>query len=297
MEVPSLARSWKLQEHVWETGSVLAPGTSLRLEVTLLAACLRGHQPESESLSWLCLRSMWTEALCFLRTQIGNCRIWSDWKCNGLLHLVVLLMDQKRLSGSFCLNSLDILFVESLEINWRIGPSSLRTKITFSSLANPFAINIYWRGDTQKGHLGCRLSRYDSPFLLWSGLYSGMCTGTCKMDASPSSPGLGNILGKLLCSTPGGIRGKGQIKDGSWWYGTKSIWDAIRSTPSLSPPRLGGRTRRDKFGAYVSKGQTKSDQGRKVESLSIPPSRAGRNASGAKKPQLWILLFSLTDRS
>ena len=140
MEVPSLARSWKLQEHVWETGSVLAPGTSLRLEVTLLAACLRGHQPESESLSWLCLRSMWTEALWFLRTQIGNCRIWSDWKCNGLLHLVVLLMDQKRLSGSFCLNSLDILFVESLEINWRIGPSSLRTKITFSSLENPFAI-------------------------------------------------------------------------------------------------------------------------------------------------------------
>ena len=149
MEVPSLARSRKLQEHVWERGSVLAPGTSLRLEVTLLAACLRGHRPESESLSWLCLWSMWTEALWFLRTQIGNCRIWSDWKCNGLRHLVVLLMDQRRLSGSFCLNSLDILFVESLEINWRIGPSSLRTKITFSSLANPFAITLlaWWHSE------------------------------------------------------------------------------------------------------------------------------------------------------
>ena len=127
-----------------ERGRVLAPGTSLRLEVTLLAACLRGHRPESESLSWLCLRSMWTEALLVtmrsLRTQMGNCRIWSDWKCNGFLHLVVLLTDQRRFSGSLCLDSLDILSVESVEMNWKIGPRSLRTKITFSSLANPFAI-------------------------------------------------------------------------------------------------------------------------------------------------------------
>ena len=119
MEVPSLARSWKLQEHVWETGSVLAPGTSLRLEVTLLAACLRVESPKV-SLSWLCLRSMWIEALLvtmrFLRTQIGNCRIWSDWKCKGFLPLVV---DQKRLSGGFCLNSLDILSVESVEMDWK----------------------------------------------------------------------------------------------------------------------------------------------------------------------------------
>ena len=66
---------------------------------------------------------MWIEGLLvtmrFLRTQMGNGRIWSDWKCNGLLHLVVLLMDQKRLSGSFCLNSLDIFFVESVEMNWK----------------------------------------------------------------------------------------------------------------------------------------------------------------------------------
>ena len=42
------------------------------------------------------------------------------------------------------------------------------------------------------------------------------------------------------------------------------VWDAIRSTPGASLPHLGGRTARDKYGAYVSKGQTKSDQGRKV---------------------------------
>ena len=94
--------------------------------------------------SRLCLRSMWTEGLLvtmrFLRTQMGNGRIWSDWKCNGLLHLVVLLMDQRRLSGSFCLNSLDIFLWNLWKWTGRTGPRSLRTKITFSSLANPSAI-------------------------------------------------------------------------------------------------------------------------------------------------------------
>ena len=49
-----------------------------------------------ESLSWLCLLSMWIKALLlsmrFLRTQTGNSRIWSDWKCNGLLLWVVLTL-------------------------------------------------------------------------------------------------------------------------------------------------------------------------------------------------------------
>ena len=38
---------------------------------------------------------------------------------------------------------------------------------------------------------------------------------------------------------------KGQIKQRSWWHGTKSIRDAIRSTPGASPPGLGGGNRRD----------------------------------------------------
>ena len=41
-----------------------------------------------------------------------------------------------------------------------------------------------------------------------------MHTGKRKTDASPRSPSLGNILGKLLCSTPDGIRGKGQSNKG-----------------------------------------------------------------------------------
>ena len=43
-----------------------------------------------------------------------------------------------------------------------------------------------------------------------------------------------------------------------------SVRDAIRSTPGASPPRLSGRTGRDKYGACVSKGQIKSDQERKA---------------------------------
>ena len=94
MEVPNLTRSWKLQEPIWEKGGTPAPWTSLRLEV--LAAFFRGQRPESESLSWLCLLSMWIEALLvtmrFLRTQIGNCRILSDRNCNGLLPLEALAL-------------------------------------------------------------------------------------------------------------------------------------------------------------------------------------------------------------
>ena len=39
-----------------------------------------------------------------------------------------------------------------------------------------------------------------------------------------------------------------------------SVRDAIRSTPGASPPHLGGRTGRDECDAFVSKGQTKSNQ-------------------------------------
>ena len=51
---------------------------------------------------------------------------------------------------------------------------------------------------------------------------SSWCTGTCEMDASPSSPSLGNIPGKLLCSTPRSVRGQGEIQQRSWWYGIRN---------------------------------------------------------------------------
>ena len=91
MEAPSLTRSQKLQEHIWKRSGARASAA-----LSVLAACLRGQRPESESLSWLRLWSMWFEALQvtvrFLRTQIRNCRIWLDCKCNGPLPLVVLAL-------------------------------------------------------------------------------------------------------------------------------------------------------------------------------------------------------------
>ena len=64
MEVLSLARlARKLLGAHMQQGGTLAPGTSLRLEVTLLAACLRGQRPESESLLPLCLLAEWIAAL------------------------------------------------------------------------------------------------------------------------------------------------------------------------------------------------------------------------------------------
>ena len=48
-----------------------------------------------------------------------------------------------------------------------------------------------------------------------------------------------------------------------------SDWDAIRSTPDASPPRLGGKTGRDKYGAFAGKGQTKSDQERRALVFSV----------------------------
>ena len=188
-------------------GGTLAPETPLRLEVTLLAACLRGQWPESESLSWLCLLSIWIEALLVitrvLRMQIGNCKIRSDWKWYGLL-LVVLALSRPEEALWWFLSQLFRYFFlwNQWERTGRVGPSSLRTKTTFSSLANPLpSLFLYWCGN-------------DSLLLLRSGLYSAMCTGTLEMDDSPSSTSLGKIWGKLLCYTLGSIREKGKSNKG-----------------------------------------------------------------------------------
>ena len=65
-----------------ERGGALAPGTSLRLDVTLLAACPRGHR---ESWSQPCLLSMWKEAL------LETARPFEDtgWELQGLVRLEV----------------------------------------------------------------------------------------------------------------------------------------------------------------------------------------------------------------
>ena len=165
---------------------------------------------------------MWIEALLltmsFLRTEIRNCRLWSYWKYKGLPPLVVLTVSgsekalqwllSQLLRYSFCgicrneLEGLDL-------VAW--GQKSLFPR--WATLHNLFYYHIYWCSDTQNGHLGCCSSLYDSPLLLWPGLYSGISTGTHKMNASPRS-----------------------------W---KWTWDAIRSTPGASPIQLSSRTGRD----------------------------------------------------
>ena len=114
---------------------------------------------------------------------------------------------------------------------------------------------LYWCGDAWKEHLSFMFVSV----LLWSGIYSGSCTGT-RDKCFPQRFSLGGILEGYSDCTPGGIRGKQRFNSEE----LGGSQDAIRSTPGASPPCLSGRTRRDEYVIYVSKGQTKSDQERKT---------------------------------
>ena len=136
MKALSLAR---LGAHM-ERGRTLVAETSLRL--VGLAGCLRSQQHESESLSWLCLLYVWIEALLvtmrFLRTQIGNCKMWSYWKWYGLLLIVLALSGPGEALWWLLTQLLRYFFLWNLwKWTGRIGPSSLTTKIAFSSPASP----------------------------------------------------------------------------------------------------------------------------------------------------------------
>ena len=65
--------------------------------------------------------------------------------------------------------------------------------------------------------------------------------------------------------------------------------------PCVSPPRLGGRTRRDEEGACVSKGQTKSDQEGKLQCKVCLHSHLEHGGTPPvkkkKKPRLWRHFF------
>jgi len=186
----------------------------------------------------------------FLRTQTRNCRIWSDWKYRGLPPLIVPVLSRPEkalqwllpqlLRYSFC--GICGNELEGLALVAR-GQNSLFLR--WATFHNLFCCHIYWCGDTQKGHLGCCSSLYDSPCLLQSGLYSEMCSGTHKMDASHSSPALGNIPGKLLCSTPGSIREKDKSNKGLDGKERKIILGCHQVYPGASPPHLGDRTGKD----------------------------------------------------
>ena len=98
------------------------------------------------------------------------------------------------------------------------------------------------------------------PVLLWSGIYSGSCTGTKVMNVSPS--GLAwEAFWKVTLIEPRVASEASKVLIVKSWT---SVRDAIRSTPGTSPPHLSGRTERDEYDSCIGKGQTKSDQERKA---------------------------------
>ena len=104
-----------------------------------------------------------------------------------------------------------ILFLWNLwKWTGRVGPSSSRTKITLFLLANlpqPLLLSHMLAWWHPEGTSWLLFVPYDSPFLRQSGLYSGMCPGTRKMDVSPRSPSLGNIPGNYSGKSNQGLGG------------------------------------------------------------------------------------------
>ena len=108
---------------------------------------------------------------------------------------------------------------------------------------------LYWCGDAWKEHLSFKFVQV----LLWSGMYSGWCTGTQVTNVSPEVLAW-EAFRMVTLTAPWVAPEASEVK--SW----TSVRDAIRSTPGASPPHLGGRTGRDERDACVGKGQPKSDQ-------------------------------------
>ena len=127
------------------------------------------------------------------RTQIGNCRVWLDWNYSGLFPLAVLALSRPEKALWWLLSQpLRYFFCGSCEneleglalVAW--GQKSLFL------IGWPFCYHIYWHGHTQ-----------GTSWLLFVPLWLTMSivvrtvlrnvSRHIKMDASPSSPSLGNI--------------------------------------------------------------------------------------------------------
>ena len=163
-----------------------------------------------------------------LRTQMGKCRIWSNWKCSGLLPLVVLaltgpeealwwLLSQlpRHSFCGICGNELEVLAL----VAW--GQKSL------PSLAKPFVSHI--------------LARWRSERAAWS-------LSTPLWDVCCVRPGLRNVRGCTgdgapqqrppgrsehpLGFAPGGVSRKGKSNKGNWIsLGCCQVYPWCISTP------------------------------------------------------------------
>ena len=126
----------------------------------------------------------------------------------------------------------------------KIGPSSLRIKITSSSLADLFAIILVWRL-SEKRHLGFFIYLFMAHHFCCSQDYTQECAQAHITRLLPLVVLALEAFQKAILCHPRWHQRKRANQTKSWWHGTKSIWDAIKSTPGASPPHLGGRARRD----------------------------------------------------
>ena len=132
-ETPCLARSmfgneveFQLQQHVQELDGTLASAASLSwlLPYEARSPC---HSCASKLHGWKPCYRAWG----FQEHKLGI----TDWKYSGFLPLVVLALSRpekalqwllsqilRRLSSGFCLNFLDIPFVESVNMSWKDWP-------------------------------------------------------------------------------------------------------------------------------------------------------------------------------
>ena len=202
---------------------------------------------------------MWVEALLlimrFLKTQIGNCRIWSTWKCSGL-PLVVLALSRPEKAFQWLVSQLPRYSFCGISGNELEGLAlvSLAQKSLFPrwlTLQSLFSYHIYWCGNTQKRHRGFLVCL----FITQSFYCVQDCTRECAHTHGTWMLPLEDELGKhsrkatLLHPRWHQRRSKNQTKVfrvRNW----TSVWDAIRSTSGASPSHLGGGTR-SSFHSYL----------------------------------------------
>ena len=152
-----------------------------------------------------CLEARWNSS----PKSISQVKGYSDRKYSTLLPLVMLALSgpeealqwllSQLLRYSFC--GVCGNEMEGLALITR-GQKSVFPH--WPVLRHLFCYCLYWCGDAWKEHL----SFIFILVLLWSGIYSGLCTGTQVMKGAPSGLSLGGIPEGYSDCTLGGIRGK-----------------------------------------------------------------------------------------
>ena len=176
----------------------------------------------------------------FLRISIGNCMICSDWKCNGLLPLVVLAVSRPEKALQWLLlNSLDIPFVESVKRNWKNWIQQLENENNFFLTGQPSTTSF---AITYTGMVTLRRDILVVVCLFMT--HHFYCSQDCIQECTWAHIRWMLPLVVLAWETFWETTLANQTKV-LVVRNQKSIWDAIRSTPGASPPHLGGRTGRD----------------------------------------------------